>query len=411
MTQSAIHEKQNWKKVAFPLATALLAFLIPILKGGIQIPIFLVIIAWFFYPKRTLKQQWWPILVFSGIFLFHIIGLFYSEYLDKGIADSTGKLSLLLFPVIYGLAAPVSRRFRRITLICFAAGTIFSVIFDLVSSAADYSRTGMISEFYMSAFSPIFHPSYVAMYINMAIAVLLTSLTGFSFTRKQKGLLWLLIFFLATSLVFPSSKMGFVTFGFLVLFFLVKWASQKRVIHINSLLIIIIGVVTALLITYNPVASNRVNSAIEFADGDRAPTKTDQIESNAARIYAWKAAVSEIKENPLGVGTGDINVELEKRFREEGLDQLADKGLNPHNQYLQTAMALGLPAIAWFLFSLLFPFAKIVKTKDWLYAFFICIIALNLMVESMLEKQSGVIFFAFFNSFFYFMTLQDRKLE
>ncbi len=411
MTQTAIHEEKNWKKVAFPLATALLAFLIPILKGGIQIPIFLVIIAWFFYPKRKLKKQWWPILVFSGIFLFHIIGLFYSEYLDKGIADSTGKLSLLLFPVIYGLAAPVNRRFRRITLICFAAGTIFSIIFDLLSSAVDYSRTGMVSEFYMSAFSPLFHPSYVAMYVNMAIAVLLTCLTAFSFTRKQSGLIWLLIFLLAVSLVFPSSKMGFVTFGFLVLFFLVKWSLQKRLIHINSLLILIIGVVTALFITYNPVASNRVNSAIEFADGERTPTKTDQIESNSARIYAWKATLSEIKEKPLGVGTGDINVELEKRFREEGLDQLAEKGLNPHNQFLQTAMAVGLPAIAWFLFSLLFPFAKIIKTKDWLYAFFLCIIALNLMVESMLEKQSGVIFFAFFNSFFYFMTFQDRKLE
>jgi len=411
LTQTAIHQEKNWKKVAFPLTTALLAFLIPVLKGGIQIPIFLVVIAWFFYPKRTWKEQWWPILVFSGIFIFHIIGLFYSEHLDRGISDVTGKLSLLLFPLVYGLAMPLSRQFRRITLICFAAGTIFSIIFDLVSSAADYSRTGMISEFYMSAFSPVFHPSYVAMYVNMAIAVLLTSLTAFTFTKKQIGLIWGLVFFLAVSLVFPSSKMGFITFGFLVVFFLVKWASQKRLMHANSLLIIGISIVTAVFINYNPVASNRVNSAIAYADGDRTPSKSDQIESTGARIFAWKATLAEIKEHPLGVGTGDINVELEKRFRETGLDKLADKGLNPHNQYLQTAMALGIPAIAWFLFSLIFPFAKIFKTKDWLYAFFLCIVALNLMVESMLEKQSGVIFFAFFNSFFYFMTLQDKKLE
>src|SRR5690606_12327127 len=103
-------------------------------------------------------------------------------------------------------------------------------------------------------------------------------------------------------------------------------------------------------------------------------------------------------------GTGDVNVVLEKHFRENGLDELADKGLNPHNQYLQSAMAIGIPAVLWFIFSLLYPFGKIIRTKDWLYAFFLSTVALNLLVESMLEKQSGIVFFAFFNALFFFST-------
>src|SRR5690606_26481382 len=115
---------------------------------------------------------------------------------------------------------------------------------------------------------------------------------------------------------------------------------------------------TMIFIKFDPVAQSRVNSAVEFAGGERKADESNQIESNAARIYAWKATLSEIKKHPLGVGTGDINIVLENHFRESGLEELADKGLNPHNQYLQSAMAVGIPALLWFLFSLLYPFTK-----------------------------------------------------
>ena len=42
------------------------------------------------------------------------------------------------------------------------------------------------------------------------------------------------------------------------------------------------------------------------------------------------------------------------------------------------------------------------KEGNWLYAFFLFSIIFNFLVESMLEKQSGVIYFAFFNALLYF---------
>ena len=146
----------------------------------------------------------------------------------------------------------------------------------------------------------------------------------------------------------------------------------------NTLLLLLVGVATFTFIKFDPVAQSRIGSAVDYADGEKKPIQTNQIESNAARIYAWKATLSEIKKHPFGVGTGDINVVLEDHFREKGLEQLAEQNLNPHNQYLQSAMAIGIPAVLWFLFSLLYPFGKIIRTKDWLYAFFLGMIALNL---------------------------------
>lgn len=410
MIKNEIFDFSNWKNIAFPWTVVLLSFFLPIIKYGIQIPIFLFILSWFFYPKVSFKTIWWPLLVFAGFYIFHLIGMLYTTHIELGIADLVEKLSLLLFPFFFALAKSVNRNFRRMTLIAFALGTMVSVILSFSISGFDYSRTGDIAEFYMSDFSYLFHPSYIAMYINFALAILLTVLTVFKFNKIQRIGMWVGILFLSLTLVFPTSKMGFISFILMVVFFLIKWATKSQFFKLNTALLLFVSFCLLLFIKFDPISQSRINSAVEYVDGEQKPTKTAQVESNAARIYAWKAATSEIKEHPFGVGTGDINVVLEDHFRKQGLNELADKGLNPHNQYLQSAMALGIPAVLWFLFSLIFPFGKIIRTKDWLYAFFICLFALNITVESMLEKQSGIIFFAFFNSFFFFNTLKDGKI-
>lgn len=411
MTFTERINRSNWKEIAFPWTVVLLSFFLPIVKYGIQIPIFLFIIAWLFYPKVSFKSVWWPFLVFGGYYIFHLIGMSFTAHFSNGLSDLMEKLSLLLFPFSFALAKPIPRRFRRLTLLAFAVGTVVSVLLSFISSAFQYAQTDDIRMFYMSNFSLFIHPSYVAMYINMAIAILLTTVTTCNGSKWQRFGVWLTILFLSLTLVFPTSKMGFITFALLIGFFLFKWATQRSVFSLNSVLLIFVGLCTFIFIRFDPVSQTRIKSAVRYAGDSENRADTSQTESNAARIYAWKTTLSEIKEHPLGVGTGDINLVLEDRFRETGLEELAEEGLNPHNQYLQSAMALGIPAVLWFLFSLLYPFGRIIRTKDWLYAFFICLVATNLTVESMLEKQSGIIFFAFFNAFLFFNPLDILNSE
>ncbi len=58
----------------------------------------------------------------------------------------------------------------------------------------------------------------------------------------------------------------------------------------------------------------------------------------------------------MGVGTGDINDEMVSSYEEQGLNELAAKNLNPHNEYLQIAVALGIlphcfSSFRWFILS------------------------------------------------------------
>ena len=51
------------------------------------------------------------------------------------------------------------------------------------------------------------------------------------------------------------------------------------------------------------------------------------------------------------------------------------------------------------------------RKKHLLYLLFLGIIAFNLLVESMFERQAGVVFYALFNSFlFYYAYSEDKPL-
>ena len=82
-----------------------------------------------------------------------------------------------------------------------------------------------------------------------------------------------------------------------------------------------------------------------------------------------------------------------------------------HNQFLQTFAALGLTGILLLLAGLTIPFVYCVRKKDWMYLGFIVIVALNCVIESIMEVQAGVVFYAFFNSFFAFQGNWKAGLE
>jgi O-antigen ligase len=111
------------------------------------------------------------------------------------------------------------------------------------------------------------------------------------------------------------------------------------------------------------------------------------------------------------VGTGDVKDALYVKYAEKGMDAALDKKLNVHCQYLQTFVALGIAGFAILVLMLILPGILAVKRKDKLYLLFLCIFALNILVESMFETQAGVVFYAFFNAFLFISMTVNQKSE
>ena len=133
--------------------------------------------------------------------------------------------------------------------------------------------------------------------------------------------------------------------------------------------------------------------------------------SSNTRKLAWETSFEIIKDNILfGVGTGESTSILDLNYEKKGYNFLKNKSINCHNQFIQYQLDHGLiGSICLFFFTLVMLIFSL-KEKDLVYALFLFLIILNFMTESMLETQSGVVFFSIFNTLFFFK-LVDNKFK
>jgi len=147
------------------------------------------------------------------------------------------------------------------------------------------------------------------------------------------------------------------------------------------------------------------NSNIHAGTGNDAsvsPEFKQEDNSTSAHINLWQNAVELIDDHPLfGVGTGDLKEELSKYYAKNHFNYGLEKNYSPHNQVLHTAVILGIFGCLFLLAMFLVPLFLAFSNKDWVYFFFLLIVLMNCMTESILEVQKGVLFFAFFNTWFY----------
>ena len=112
-------------------------------------------------------------------------------------------------------------------------------------------------------------------------------------------------------------------------------------------------------------------------------------------MLIWKNATEVGLENlPLGVGTGDVHQSLNSAYEKHHFTEGVAINLNTHNQYLQTLVAIGLPGILLLLFICVFLIVHGIRTRNGYIVLIMLILMGNFLVESMLETQAGIVFFA-----------------
>lgn len=349
---------------------------------------------------------------FSAFFFLHLIGLFYSNNLKYGFVDIETKLSLLIFPFLFSTIREKidkDRILRIFILGCFTASAacFLKAAYLFFSSAAN--------NFFYTDFSLFLHPSYFAVYLNLAILILL--IWNFNLDSFYKKIInYSLIVFFSITIIFLSSKMGIISLiiPFIVSYcclFFVKKKYLKTIIHFFVFFIVIL-ISYKYIITETRFATLHNIENFNFQQLNQAEAdslaKPDMVykitESNQIRYLVWIEAIKLVRENWLaGVGTGDIKDELLKKYEKDNLWWILEKKYNAHNQFLQTWGALGIPGILFILGGFIIAFYQSIKKRKFIYFGFLLLLILNFLVESMLETQAGVIFFAFFNSLFCFI--------
>jgi O-antigen ligase len=337
---------------------------------------------------------------FAILYLVYAAGLMYTSNFTYGWFDLEVKLSLLLFPLVIATSPwPVftAKDIRQI-LQAYIAGCFLGALILLGHAAIGAMAGDQAGSFYYTQLAWYFHSSYLAMYYNFAIAILVFSLLTNKTPRRWTGpAMVALVLFFVMMVFLLSSKAGVFTLVIvIVLSALYSFTRIKR--PLAALAILASGVAVFLAgFLLTPYAFSRFSAVGQAVRADQQVNRTKS-ESNADRMAVWLTATGIIKTSPLfGVGTGDVKDALMEGYRARQVLPAIEHKFNAHNQYLQTTVTLGLMGLLVLVATLLLPAVRAFRTRQDLYLIFLVIFAFNILVESMLEIQAGVVFYAFFN--------------
>jgi O-antigen ligase len=275
---------------------------------------------------------------------------------------------------------------------------------SFVFSFTNYFKTHEIASFISTRFSYQHHPSYASVFYTFALLVSwnqrkknaenysLYWLIPFSIIQlfailacmSLAGLLFLLVFFLAVFIHFLSTKIG-----------------KKKTLLFTAISPIVFYVLVLITPPLKSQWDDAKHFTVDFIDNPTTfvSDTTNADNGSSVRLIMWTISTQVLTEHPLGVGTANVDDYLYTKLTKLKQYKLAKKYYNPHNQYLQSGIEIGVIGLAVLLLLLIKATNLAWKQRNYLLLFIVVNLAFNMLFESMLQRQSGIVFYTFWITF------------
>jgi len=331
------------------------------------------------------------VIIFLLLFITSIISLSYSE--NKDLYHLDKKLSLLAFPLILfrnGLSQQQLRSLFWLFIISCAIASIYS-LFNVIVYQPELWKSP--TEITTEALD-ISHV-YFGLYLSFAIVLLIYLLVMNSPKRLYVSIVVFLFIALFLLMMFiTGGKMAIISFFILAIIsgIIVMMRTKRWLVGFGILIgtIVVVGLVFVGSEDVRLRFSNLFNKQHYYV-GDNSWTNI------GVRLTAFNCARDVFVRSPLiGTGLGDVQDDLNNCYKENGFLTVLD--MNAHNQYVQTSLGSGVIGLLCLLFVFGYPSIRAFREENYLYLCFIFLFAMCCLTESMLERQQGVMFYAFFNS-------------
>lgn len=361
------------------------------------------------------------ILNFSLIFLY-CVGILYSENKNTAIENISHSFVFIIITIVISANYKITTKNIKQILFFFVSGNIItSIICFLLAfyNSISISEGNIIFQssikegysffqsivgpgnyFFYSDFSYFLHTSYSSILIVFSIAILLyykefnNSKAEIKYLNifDKKIIRFSLIIFLSITVLLFSSKANFL--ALILIYFLYFLFSNFKKKYIFLLLIALLSIS---LLTRN----SRFNIYFENLNTENSNIENSneniQIDSQNSRIYIWKSALEVSIENIFfGVGTGDAEKELIKKYQDKKFKFLEENKYNAHNVFLEIFMQIGIFGLLIFISIFIFSSYKSILSRDKILFSFLIVTFSNFLFESMLNRLLGVIFWSFF---------------
>ena len=391
-----------------------------------QWALMLLLAVWMFLPGLTgLFCLLFLVIVITGIvkkeltFKFNAILLgvtlflpFYSLYAMNAIDPQEAmfgiekKLSFVLFPLVFSFVPTfyLNKRFLENGFLI----SLFLMLFACyLGGFFNYEEHNFNSAYLFSShFSGLFHhPTYVSVFCALGIFMLFKRWEA-PMTMREHLFSAVGILFLLYTHVHLESLSGLLFAVLLMACLVGYWLFKKQGWTVLVGVFTLGMLVSYLAFYFMPSLLNNVSDSVSFVSNylkdpyAYTHLPRGEIRGNDARLILWTASAEILRDHPNGVGVGNLPTTMEAKLLEYGQVNLAKEHLNPHNQFFHTAVETGWIGLLWLLGMLISMLWYGWKYKQGILIIVVCAFAFNSLFESMLERQSGIVFWLLWSCLF-----------
>lgn len=379
-------------------------------------------------------------------FCFYAISFFWSENETVAITDTILKLPLIILPLIIFSQKSLTSKQLNTVFIFFSVGSVIINLTCLLDAYFSFVETNQKNEFYYSKLPVNMHPAYQSMFTCFSIVLFV-----YLFFKEKFISNWITYVLVAIQVAFVlllSSRMQILIMMVVIPFYLILFHYYKKKTLLGLCYTLLIFVLGYFIIKTPSTLNNRYNTTVSQISSIGIDN-----DNSDPRKFIWIEGLELIKKSwALGMGNGDAKALLVARFsksikndfeiqnlldstvfeiqkNKQVINMLKDKNFdnnlthleqlrnyakflldrknnhykvahrneyNFHSQYLQTLAEIGIFGFLLLCIILAYPFVIAIKNRDYLTISFLFIVGSSFLTESMLERQAGVVFFAFF---------------
>jgi len=349
--------------------------------------------------RKELVFEWngWLLAIFL-FFPFYAVYALNSIDSQAAMFGLEKKLSFLLFPLIFSFKPTFLLSARRIEN-AFLAFLLLIISLCYLLSMMNYEDHNFDPAYLFSShFSGLFHhPTYLSVFCALGIFLLFKRWEA-PRTMREHLLSAGGILFLCYTHIHLESLSGLLFAILLIAFLVGRWIWQRkgRTFFLGFFAVGILAI--SLGISLIPSLQSNLKDSFTFLrDYLKDPygythLPRGEIRGNDARLILWTASAEILGQHPNGVGVGNLPSAMEAKLLEYGQINLAQKHYNSHNQFFHTAIETGWLGLLWFAFLVLGLIFWGIKNASGILVVVTAGFAFNGLFESMLERQSGIVF-------------------
>lgn len=350
--------------------------------------------------KKQMKFHFSSIgLLFMLFYFVYVVGSLFTNHWGDALKYFEYKLVLVIFPILFSFRFSESISLRVVSS-GLILGVIVASILGLIHSFGVYQQHGDFNNsFGASIFSYIHHPTYFSAFLLVASYL---AYVGFRqnwkfFSGVSVGI-FILFSFVMQFFCFSFAGMIFLFFTLVFFFYEFLWRKAKRIVF--SIFLILFPVIPVIIYNSNIHIQIEIDEAFQdvksyITNPKSVLANTTNVSGNNVRLVMWTVSAEEFLCHPLGAGTANVDDVLGKRLLNYNQVAIAQEKYNPHNQFLQIAVEIGIIGLLLF-FVLLGALVKIaIQQRNGFLMFIVLNLVFNCLFESMLQRQSGIVFYSF----------------